>query len=41
VGEKEVEAGKIAIRKRDGTDLGQMSVQDFTKNLLKEIKEKK
>jgi threonyl-tRNA synthetase len=41
VGEKEVEAGKIAIRKRDGTDLGQMSVEDFAKKLMEEIKEKK
>ncbi len=41
VGEKEVEAGKIAIRKRDGTDLGQMSLEEFTKKIQEEITNKK
>ncbi len=40
VGEKEAEAGKIAIRKRDGSDLGQMTVDEFAKKISEEIKEK-
>jgi threonyl-tRNA synthetase len=41
VGEKEVEAGKVSVRQRDGTDLGQMSVKEFTDKAIKEIKDKK
>jgi threonyl-tRNA synthetase len=41
LGEKEVEAQKIAIRTREGADLGQMPVHDFSDRLNSEIKEKK
>jgi threonyl-tRNA synthetase len=41
VGEKEVADGKVAVRLRDGTDLGQMSLGDFAEKIKTEIKEKK
>jgi threonyl-tRNA synthetase len=41
VGEKEVAANAVAIRTREGADLGQMSVKDFAEKVEKEIKEKK
>lgn len=41
LGEKEVEANKVAIRHRDGTDLGQISVQEFADKIKAEISEKK
>jgi threonyl-tRNA synthetase len=41
IGEKEVEAKKVAVRMRDGTDLGQMSVNDFAAKVKKEIEDKK
>ncbi len=41
VGEKEVEANKVAIRTRDGSDLGQISTQEFSEKINLEIKEKK
>jgi threonyl-tRNA synthetase len=40
VGDKEKEAKKVAVRKRDGTDLGAMDLGDFIKVLKKEIEEK-
>lgn len=41
VGEKEVAAGMVAVRLRDGTDLGQMSLKDFVEKIQTEIKNKK
>ena len=41
VGEKEVEAGKVAVRLRDGTDLGQRDLKDFAEKIKIEITEKK
>lgn len=38
VGDKEVEAGDIALRTRKGEDLGKMSVSDFVTKLTTEIK---
>jgi threonyl-tRNA synthetase len=41
VGEKEAEAKKVSVRLRDGNDLGQMTVIDFTERVTVEIKTKK
>jgi threonyl-tRNA synthetase len=41
VGEKEVEAGKVAVRQRDGTDVGQMDLNAFAEKIKVEIAEKK
>lgn len=41
IGQKELDANMVAIRLRDGTDLGQMSVKDLAEKLNIEIKEKK
>ena len=38
VGDKEMEAGEIAIRTRSGEDLGKMSVDDFIAKLSEEVK---
>lgn len=40
VGDREAEAKKVAVRKRDGTDLGSKDLEEFTKALKKEIEEK-
>jgi len=40
VGAKEQESGKIAIRTRDGKDLGQMPVNQFTNKITEEIENK-
>lgn len=40
VGDKEKEAKAVAVRKRDGTDLGSKGLDDFIKALKKEIEEK-
>ncbi len=40
VGEKEVEAGAVAVRSRKAGDLGQVSKEDFIANITKEIREK-
>ncbi|OGT06519.1 MAG: threonine--tRNA ligase [Gammaproteobacteria bacterium GWE2_37_16] len=37
IGDKEMQSGMIAVRKRDGKDLGVMSVEEFGKLLLNEI----
>jgi threonyl-tRNA synthetase len=37
VGDKEMEAGEIAIRTRSGEDLGKMSVDDFISKLSEEV----
>jgi threonyl-tRNA synthetase len=41
VGEKEIEAGKVSVRQRDGTDLGQMTIKEFAEKIKAEIKDKK
>ena len=38
VGDKEMEAGEIAVRSRSGEDLGKMSVEDFIAKLDNEVK---
>ena len=40
VGEKEIEAGAVAVRSRKNGDLGQVSKEDFIANITKEIREK-
>lgn len=40
VGDKEMEAKAVAVRKRDGTDLGKKNLDDFIKALKKEIEER-
>lgn len=37
VGDKEQEAGKVAIRQRDGKDLGQINLSEFIKNIKNNI----
>ena len=41
VGDKEESSKKISVRLRSGKDTGQMSLEDFIKNIKKEIEEKK
>ena len=41
IGDKEIEAGSVAVRTRDGQDLGAMSLDAFVEKIQKEIKEKK
>ena len=41
VGDREAEAKTVAVRKRDGTDLGSQNLQNFIGTLKKEIEEKK
>lgn len=40
LGEKEVEANSVGVRKRKEGDIGQMSIEDFVSMILKEIEEK-
>jgi threonyl-tRNA synthetase len=40
VGDKEMEAKAVAVRKRNGEDLGSKNLEDFIKALKKEIEEK-
>ncbi len=40
IGDKEVEAEKVSVRKRGNRDSGQLSLKEVTDNLIKEIKEK-
>jgi threonyl-tRNA synthetase len=40
VGDKEMEAGDIALRTRKGEDLGKMSVEAFVEKLTAEIKDR-
>ena len=37
-GDKEVEAGKVAVRTRRGKDLGSMGVEEVIEKLLQEIR---
>ena len=40
VGDKEEQADKVAVRKRDGKDLGALDLEKFVEDIKKEIKEK-
>ncbi len=40
VGDREAEAGKVAVRKRNGEDLGSKDLEEFIKAVRKEIDEK-
>ncbi len=40
VGDREAEAKAVAVRKRDGKDLGSLKLEDFIETLKKEIEEK-
>lgn len=40
VGDREAEAGKVAVRKRNGEDLGSKNLEEFIKAVRKEIDEK-
>jgi threonyl-tRNA synthetase len=37
VGDREATSGQVAVRTREGTDLGVMSVQDFSERILAEV----
>jgi len=39
VGDKEVEEGKVALRTRNGKDLGAVSIESFITVFEKEVKE--
>ncbi len=39
IGAKEAEANKVAVRTREGQDLGQMSIEDFIAMVHKQVKE--
>jgi len=41
VGEKEVADGTVAVRSRNGGDMGAMKLADFIAKLAKEVAEKK
>lgn len=41
LGQKEEDSGKISVRKRSGEELGQMDLDPFIRELLKEIEEKR
>ena len=41
LGQKEVDAGVLSVRTREGEDLGQMGIAEFMEKLGQEIKEKK
>ena len=41
IGEREEEAGSVSVRSSKEGELGEMSVEEFTAKLLKEIEEKK
>jgi threonyl-tRNA synthetase len=41
VGDKEAESNKVAIRKRDGTDLGALDLESFINDLKEEIEDKR
>ena len=40
IGDKEVEHVLVTLRSRDGTDLGQMSIEDVSSRLRQEIQQK-
>lgn len=41
VGDKEAESNKVAVRKRDGTDLGALDLESFINDLKKDIEKKR
>ena len=41
VGQKEIDAGVVAVRTREGDDLGQMSLEEFAKKIKEQILAKK
>ena len=41
IGDKETEAGTVAVRTREGKDLGAMQLDEFVRKLQKEVEEKK
>ena len=41
IGDREIEQGKVAVRSRDGQDLGAMDIKEFLDKILMEINEKK
>jgi threonyl-tRNA synthetase len=41
VGDKEVEAGEVAVRTRKGEDLGKFKLDDFIAKLTEEVHDKK
>jgi threonyl-tRNA synthetase len=40
LGDKEVESKMLTVEKRDGSKIENISLEDFTQNILKEIKER-
>jgi threonyl-tRNA synthetase len=40
VGDKEMEAGEVAVRTRKGDDLGKMSIEDFLIKVRTDIADK-
>ena len=38
IGDKEAESGNVAVRTRNGEDLGAMSLEDFSAKITDEIK---
>jgi threonyl-tRNA synthetase len=40
IGDREAEAKAVAVRKRNGKDLGSQNLEEFIKTLKKEIEEK-
>jgi threonyl-tRNA synthetase len=40
VGDREIENGHVAVRARNGDDLGSMSIDDFSELLAKEVEKK-
>ena len=41
IGDKEKESGEVAVRAREGGDLGTMKLEDFIEKIQKEVEEKK
>jgi threonyl-tRNA synthetase len=41
IGDKEVEAGEVAVRTRKGEDLGKFAIDDFISKISEEIHQKK
>ena len=40
IGDKEVEQGLVTLRSRDGTDLGQLSIEQVSARLSQEVQQK-
>jgi threonyl-tRNA synthetase len=41
VGDKEMEAGEVAVRSRKGEDLGKLSINEFIERANQEVLDKK